>query len=970
MNDHSKENNAADTDEQGIPCSDSDTMEFNQSSVNDNILKRIKEARSLLRTIQISTLNYLKPILKCREGKPDSAFCSLLNLISQDEQLKNLFTVEYSWIRRCETCTTPIVRNYKKTIITLSRVRSFFPCSPISLCICPVCKSPDQTVHLEYITLPQCFIFHFENGAGNGQFQTTAMDFEIKNRKYRLSGLITLHHGKNAAMNHFVTWIRDKDTEYWLQCNDLIRDFVIFYPKPLVIDLTEIYILMYEALDDKGTIRNKILDTNSNVTAENAEDIPFIDISEEDSLKCETGVESEKCFSISQKNELEKISEKVTALENAHEENITKNLKDQSCIIQNNNNLSFADCFDIKESPFSLKKENIIMQDFSSRSLDSKNDSENVLCEYSSIEDQSEKMTTAISQNNPNYNLTNPVLENDATFVKEIMPVKECCLKDSNTSGEIKTKKNNLNKVSSKKIVSENENETSVNSPGKIVCRPKKAETSQILENRTSVEIFSIDSKTNQPSKDLVPETIVSCIETLNCLDIQEEIMHGSNALSEKKLIHRMNSEDRKKVENSDLEKCESYEKKTLKNAIGTSESEKALEKCESYEKETLEDTAKTSESEKAKWNTIQVKNIKNSIEDDTNTNITNDITSEKFLMKTKEPCYFVKDLSVLLTPLEHFASTPFYKISQTADTKDLDKEQKSVKANPIIVFGNKLPLKEVRIKIEKLSEAEIASYLHPDTSNLGEDKLGSQLSNSIEELTKTVVVKSSEYPDLRKINKNKAKVRKKAAAHLKKHRMIKASNVLNLGEMKLDRKSFGTAKTSTGSNKNATKCSDDQLVMCGKRKKTHQSAKCCKHKKNYNQSVEKSMSKKSNNNSTKCNKRKKSDQSVNRNKRKKIDDQLVSELSANGSKVNVFPRINMSASKKSIKECIKTESCNINSSSSKDSTSDVGKTSLSSNLPEPCVAVTNQNLSLKDRIYKQHSEDILTRVLGLYASE
>ncbi|GIX81071.1 SUMO-specific isopeptidase USPL1 [Caerostris extrusa] len=195
MNDHSKENNAADTDEQGIPCSDSDTMEFNQK-------KRIKEARSLLRTIQISTLNYLKPILKCREGKPDSAFCSLLNLISQDEQLKNLFTVEYSWIRRCETCTTPIVRNYKKTIITLSRVRSFFPCSPISLCICPVCKSPDQTVHLEYITLPQCFIFHFENGA----------------------------------------------------------------------------------------------DTNSNVTAENAEDIPFIDISEEDSLKCETGVESEKVF--------------------------------------------------------------------------------------------------------------------------------------------------------------------------------------------------------------------------------------------------------------------------------------------------------------------------------------------------------------------------------------------------------------------------------------------------------------------------------------------------------------------------------------------------------------------------------------------------------------------------------------------------------------------------------------------------
>ncbi|GIX79412.1 SUMO-specific isopeptidase USPL1 [Caerostris extrusa] len=1009
--------------EQEISCSDSDTMEFNQSSVKDNVLsqsyinwenvtnlcwldssmslvvhnqtlcrtakkddtqiagiikhfeqaislvndfyskdcieKRIQEARSLLQTIQISTLNYLKPILKCSEGEPDSAFDSLLNLISQDEQLKNLFTVEYSWIGRCETCTTPIVRNYKKTIITLSRVRSFFPCSPISLCTCPVCKSPDQSVYLEYITLPQCFIFHFENGAGKGEFQTTAMDFEIKNRKYRLSGLVTLDHSKDAAMNHFVTWIRDKDTECWLECNDLNSDVVIFDPKPLVIDLTKIYIIMYEALDDKGTIRNKILDTNSSVTAENAWDIPFIDISEEDSLTCQTGVESEKCFSISQKNELEKISEKVTALENAHEENITKNLKDQSCIIQNNIvTLSFADCFDIEESPFSLKNENIIMHDFSSKSLDSKNDSVNVLCEYSSIEDQSEKMTTAISQNNPNYNLANPVLESDATFVKEIMPVKECCLKDSIfnsqtsstfkeciqdvnktencpsmciksftcTSGEIKTKKNNLNKVSSKKSASTltkekttspsiiadivleadcaissdsslnnnllvvSENETSINSPGKIVCRPKKAETSQILENRTSVEIFSIDSKTNQASKDLVPETIASCIEASNWLDIQEEIMHGSNALSEKKLIHRMNSEDRKKVENSDLENCESYEKETLEDTAKTSESEKAIpfsisqqlpaqlgtgslcepnnlnanskeehrrimnndkfdykvsdikivevnslkpdkffipsqeEEIQEFSEENVEIPDSVSNQHAAnnlfdKWKTIQVKNIKNSIEDDTNTNITNDITSEKFLMKTKEPSYFVKDMSILLTPLEHCASSPFYLVSQTADemklkpiesqkvTKDLDKEQKSVKANPIIVFGNiELPLKEVRIKIEKLSEAEIASYLHPDTSNLGEDKLGSQLSNSIEKLTKTVVVESSEYPDVRKINKNKAKVTKKAAAHLKKHQMIKASNVLNLDKMKLDRKSFGTAKTRS--------CSSEKLVF------------------------------------------------------------------------------------------------------------------------------------------------------------
>ncbi|KAF8784860.1 uncharacterized protein LOC129959526 [Argiope bruennichi] len=243
---------------------------------------RLPLAEDLLQRVQDIVLKYLEPIMKCKNGLPDSAFCAVLNLINENKEVKNLFLVEYFCIGSCKKCAHTHVKNLKKTIITLSKVRAFNPDSPVCLYKCPKCESQDQELEIKYKTLPQCLIFHFENGAGEGplkQFELTA-----DNRKYKLSGFIALKKG--CIINHFVTWIRDVVSDTWLECNDLNSNVLSFTKHPTDFKLEDLYLVMYEALDNKGTTLNVSADT-ANINRVDLDDtssscIPLVDLSDEE----------------------------------------------------------------------------------------------------------------------------------------------------------------------------------------------------------------------------------------------------------------------------------------------------------------------------------------------------------------------------------------------------------------------------------------------------------------------------------------------------------------------------------------------------------------------------------------------------------------------------------------------------------------------------------------------------------------
>lgn len=244
---------------------------------------RVQAAKDLLKTVQESTLKYLQPILKYKEGEPDSAFCSLYNLITEDKSVKDFFDLEFTWVQVCKKCNNHRVKKHKKPIVTLPRVAIFQAGSPIAIYQCPVCKEPDQNMMLNFKTLPQCLLFHFESGAGKGELQ--CKDFEVDGRTYRMTGVMTLEKGKESNVNHFITFIRDPSSDTWLECNDLNDEIMCFCMIPPFIELEDVYIIMYEAADRLGTVENRSIALDKCGLGEESvsggADIPLIDLADD-----------------------------------------------------------------------------------------------------------------------------------------------------------------------------------------------------------------------------------------------------------------------------------------------------------------------------------------------------------------------------------------------------------------------------------------------------------------------------------------------------------------------------------------------------------------------------------------------------------------------------------------------------------------------------------------------------------------
>ncbi|XP_035227550.1 uncharacterized protein LOC118199796 [Stegodyphus dumicola] len=259
---------------------------INDRNLSKRYDPRLKIAKEKLKNIRESTLLYLQPFMKCKEGEPDSAFCSLYNLIAKDENVRNHFETEYAVLRDCKKCNVRRTLKHKKPIITLSKVKSFEPSAPVSLFQCSSCKERDQEMVLIYKSLPPCLIFHFENGAGTGAIQH--LEFDLQGRMYKLTGLMTMEKISESTINHYITWIRDPVTNKWLECNDLKPDILTFVGEQPDIKLQNIHIIMFEAADELGIITNNSAVLKSVLCDEDAlekknDDVPFIDITEEES---------------------------------------------------------------------------------------------------------------------------------------------------------------------------------------------------------------------------------------------------------------------------------------------------------------------------------------------------------------------------------------------------------------------------------------------------------------------------------------------------------------------------------------------------------------------------------------------------------------------------------------------------------------------------------------------------------------
>lgn len=212
--------------------------------------QKLNLARRRLNYIQESTLDYLQPILKYKTGDPESAFCSLYNILIQDPVVKKIFDVTWLSVKECSDCGHNSESIKSKPIVTLSKIHSFDPENLKVIYRCN-CNKSEQTMKLVFVSLPPCLIFHFENGAGN---EKPPLSFITQRRVYYLTGIMTLEKSQDSTVNHFITWVRDPSVDKWLDCNDLNLDVICFSPDFPDINIKDVYMYVYEAFDDLGTI--------------------------------------------------------------------------------------------------------------------------------------------------------------------------------------------------------------------------------------------------------------------------------------------------------------------------------------------------------------------------------------------------------------------------------------------------------------------------------------------------------------------------------------------------------------------------------------------------------------------------------------------------------------------------------------------------------------------------------------------
>ncbi|XP_054707681.1 uncharacterized protein LOC129217410 [Uloborus diversus] len=259
-----------------------DIMMYVLSPTKTLSVARLSVASNRVKFVQELALAYLQPLLKCKDGKPDSAFNAVMNLIGSDAKAHSLFVASLNCSMECENCKAARIKSHKKSVITLTKVESFNGSNLVSLCACPACKVPDQKMFLHYQSLPPCLLFHFENGAGEGVLEQ--VDFQVGARTYHLTGVITLQD-KNGPVPHFVTWVRNPDSDQWLLNNDLGPRLTSFKSSNPRINRCIIHMLCFEALDQMGVITNFSGLVSTNKMPCNYAEIPEITLSDDNEEK-------------------------------------------------------------------------------------------------------------------------------------------------------------------------------------------------------------------------------------------------------------------------------------------------------------------------------------------------------------------------------------------------------------------------------------------------------------------------------------------------------------------------------------------------------------------------------------------------------------------------------------------------------------------------------------------------------------
>lgn len=177
------------------------------SADREQAMGSLKEARD-------NVWRYLQPSLKCQHGVQDSPVTALPLLLRENGALAEKALQIYRWEFNCNACGYHQIDKRSKHLVTFPNVgRNFGLHNPVFERQCFKCGASKQRSKLVYERMPECVLFHFEQGLQSFE----DLNFKGHNEHYILTQIIQY----KRSPDHFICWTREPKGNRWMEIDDL-----------------------------------------------------------------------------------------------------------------------------------------------------------------------------------------------------------------------------------------------------------------------------------------------------------------------------------------------------------------------------------------------------------------------------------------------------------------------------------------------------------------------------------------------------------------------------------------------------------------------------------------------------------------------------------------------------------------------------------------------------------------------------
>ncbi|XP_064653210.1 uncharacterized protein LOC135503505 [Lineus longissimus] len=199
------------------------------------------EARDVINGARDEMWTYLEPRLKCEKGKNDSPMIALYMVLSSIKALKANFLVNATWILQCQICGKKKIERQSKTLITFPNVGPNWTMhNAYFIRACYFCGAPKQKRNMVVKDFPPSVALHFMEGLPSADLET--YDFTQGKFTYRVTGCIQYR----KFPDHFITWLRDPNTNSWMECDDLKLPVCQYTKNKPSMQPSEVHIVVWE----------------------------------------------------------------------------------------------------------------------------------------------------------------------------------------------------------------------------------------------------------------------------------------------------------------------------------------------------------------------------------------------------------------------------------------------------------------------------------------------------------------------------------------------------------------------------------------------------------------------------------------------------------------------------------------------------------------------------------------------------